>query len=433
VIIEAAVATARDWLYPAGAVPRFEALLRCHRAADRETISRQATQRGGLWLALDQCLDARPDLLLELVGCAGLHFLDSATEANVSALSRAVSGNIAELCSLARVPAEWSLHLRADDALTFPLSALSVTAKNDGDARIAITDGGTVEVRIDDDFLSIAPARGAGPLTAETQRTASMELARSTPFLHRGIRLAQGGLPALLQPPPGFSYLKEAPTEPDLGLLASCFDLLARYRPELLDEMRALPTWVVLLERGDHRLSFTADELPGVLYTNLVDPLETLDLIVHEYHHLKLDLLETQQPLLRKPTTPAVAPWRPDIRSARGVLHGAYVFMNVAHVFEPLFDAGTPSRQGRRRRVVWREAVASACQDLTEVDCGLTTFGRSLVRAMHDDALDWLAGAEEYADEREWAREHVARHAAAVRAGLMPEPTYMTGIDANTG
>jgi len=426
ILTDTAVGSAREWLYPGSAGTKFESLLAEHRASDRATIERLASDDGGVWRALALALDAQPDLQLELVGCAGVHFLRAAPASGVDAIVRAISGNVAEVCASAGVHAEWDVRLRPGESLAFPTSGLQVTPSGSG--RIAIvTEPAGVDLRYDDGSVRLSRSQEAN--SRGLQLASGDASVTKEPLLdYGGVRLTRGGLPALLKPPPGFTYTSRSPEPDDIELVATCLKVLERHRPELLREMQALPTWIVLLERGQHRLSFTADELPGVLYVNLVDPLETLDLIVHEYHHLKLDLVEARQPLLAKPTTPAVAPWRPDIRTARGVIHGAYVFMNVAHVFEPLFDAGTPSGQGRRRRVVWREAVLRACEELTSVDCGLTDFGRDLVDVMHEDAQEWLLNADGYEEERDWAHEQVQRHNERVRAGLLPEPDYMTGV-----
>jgi HEXXH motif-containing protein len=428
-LTEAAVGSAREWLYPGGAGAKYESLLREHRASDHLTLQRLSSDEAGVWLALKQALDSRPELQRDVVGCGGVHFLNTAPPSSVGAIGRAISGNVAEVCALAGVHAEWDVQLRRGEMLAFPLSGLSVR-HSDGRRLVINVSPAGVQLRYDDGVV-VPLDLGHGPSDGRLlrPRLSGASTAEELLFDFGGVRLTRGGLPALLKPPPGFAYTTEPPDAADAELLATCLKLLQRHRPELLSEMQALPTWVVLLQRGEHRLSFTADELPGVLYANLVDPLETLDLIVHEFHHAKLDLIESYQPLLTKPRTPAVAPWRPDIRTARGVIHGAYVFMNVAHVFEPLFRAGTASAQGRRRRVVWREAVVRACQELRSVECGLTDFGRDLVDAMHDDAEKWLREAVGYEVERSWARDQVQRHDREVRAGHSPEPAYMTGVD----
>ncbi len=421
---------AREWLYPGSARTKFESLLSDHRASDRVAIERLASDHAGVWLALERTLHSRPELQSDVVGCAGVHFLDAASQASAGGIARAISGNVAELCAMARVHAEWDVQMGPGGVLVFPLSGITVRNCDGGRLVIAVGRDG-VQLRCNDhvvrlDNPHVASARRLTPLSPHPS------IAEEPLLDFGGIRVTRGGLPGLLKPPPGFDYTSAPPDHDDVELLAASLKVLQRHRPELLFEMQALPTWIVLLQRGEHRLSFTAAELPGVLYTNLVDPLETLDLIVHEFHHLKLDLLESRQPLLTEPATPAVAPWRPDIRTARGVIHGAYVFTNVAHVFEPLFEAGTASAQGRRRRVVWREAVVQACQELRSVECGLTDFGRSLVDAMHDDAASWLRNASGYELERTWARAQVQRHDKDVRAGHLPEPAYMTGVDLTT-
>jgi HEXXH motif-containing protein len=425
--VDERVGKPEEWLLPGTAGSALEFVLAEHRRSDQTLLARMAETRGGPWRALHRALLAAPGAQDDLVGCAGVHFAARSEGQRLAALEREITGNVAEVCARAGVSATWSLDVRDASVLSFPVSGL----------RLLIDRGGQVTVRVTAEGAVSLTAPGVEVLLAgkplRVQEITGRGLhSQDLPTLPSpGVRLVLDGLPALLSPPPGFRYTKAAAGTDDLAVLTRALAITAHQRPQLFDEMQKLGVWIVLLQQTGQRLSFTADGLPGVLYLNLVDPLETLDLIVHEFHHAKLDLLESQVTLLDRPLVPVAAPWRPDIRTARGVLHGAYVFLNVADAFEPIFAEGTPSAQGRRRRVVWRTAAQQACADLLASDCGLTAFGHGLVREMFDRSNDWLAEAAlDHPVEVRWAREQVDRHLEAVRAGEMPEPDYITGADA---
>lgn len=165
---------------------------------------------------------------------------------------------------------------------------------------------------------------------------------------------------------------------------------------------------------------------PGLVFLNLHDPLEILDLLCHEYHHLKLFRVQAEAPLMDRPEVPVVAPWRADRRTAEGLLHGTYVFFMCALLLDAVFTRFPPSDRGVLRHVLFRVCVESGRVELRAADPGLTPFGHRLVDEMaerNDAVLDALSVTAP--DALAWSRRTVADHMARAGGPERSEPWFL--------
>jgi HEXXH motif-containing protein len=110
-----------------------------------------------------------------------------------------------------------------------------------------------------------------------------------------------------------------------------------------------------------------------------VGALRLAEEIVHEALHLHLTELEAIAPLVADLTGTLQSPWRPELRSYGGVLHGAFVFACLKRYFDVLPEHWDSSagRHIRRRR-------AEISQELSEIDvarmrAALTERGAALL------------------------------------------------------
>ncbi|MFG1780692.1 aKG-HExxH-type peptide beta-hydroxylase [Micromonospora sp. NPDC049048] len=410
-----------DWLFPLGASAALTAAIEGRFDRDRQLL----TQIAGVhtaFAALDEALDVRPELWRGVPGAAGVRLADGALPARINRVATAAAGAVAEVACAAKISAVLTVGPTA--AVSFPSSRLIVRFDSVTEATITI-DHETVTVQADG-VWTVLTARTCGEVGLEAPENAAG--VERIPALDDFL-IDVDGVSSVITLPPHFALLGRSPHGPESTQLRQALAVLARTNPELHAELRALPVRFALLDRGQHRLSLTATGLPDVIYTNLVDPLETVDLIVHEYHHLKLDLLAETVPLLENPAAPVIAPWRPDIRTADGVLHGAYVFANVARAFDPIMALGRPSAQGRRRRAAWRAAVLRAVELLRESDARPTEAGQQLLDGMAAAARAWIdEHAEVDQHELRWATAEVERHVREVALGTRPEPRHMIGV-----
>jgi HEXXH motif-containing protein len=170
------------------------------------------------------------------------------------------------------------------------------------------------------------------------------------------------------------------------------------------------------------RQSFSVESVPRVVWCGIADPFELADVISHEYHHLKLFLVEEAQPLMRNPSAPTVVPWRRDLRGARGLLHGCYVFFCLSEIFDRLFLRFAPSSAGRRRLLTLLAAVDFGIDLLRATDWRPTAFGACMaseIEVRNRERLERVAAADPRLARS--VHEAIARHIAqAGRASSAP-------------
>ncbi len=119
--------------------------------------------------------------------------------------------------------------------------------------------------------------------------------------------------------------------------------LLIKNMPVLYDEIVTFvkAIQVVKTEDAETDISYSHPKVPFSIFVSLCDDnsvisnLRAAESIIHETMHLKLTLIENQQPLV-KPNTGNVffSPWRDEKRPAQGVLHGLFVFRIILAFYE---------------------------------------------------------------------------------------------------
>lgn len=173
------------------------------------------------------------------------------------------------------------------------------------------------------------------------------------------------------------------------ALAHAALDLIASYSPPLLSEIRLLSREIQFVRDldadPDKCVSFSDDVLPGALFVSLRAPnsliaVEDLaDSIIHEHRHQKLYLLQRACPLVERDFPLVASPWRQDPRPPSGLLHAAFVFVELRRFWNFIRD------RRRAESILRAEAeIASTDAKLTEAwatlcHVALTPAGRALV------------------------------------------------------
>lgn len=139
----------------------------------------------------------------------------------------------------------------------------------------------------------------------------------------------------------------------------------------------------------DKVVSFSDDVVPGCLFIGLgahpgiVDVYDLADSIIHEHRHQKLYLLEREVDLV-VPGQPFVpSPWREELRPPSGLLHAAWVFVELLAYwrFVEASDVATDVRSRAANQVaVSTERLSRAWKTLDSVRT--TPAGDELIRAL---------------------------------------------------
>lgn len=94
----------------------------------------------------------------------------------------------------------------------------------------------------------------------------------------------------------------------------------------------------------DTDTSYTDPELPFTIFINL--PLHehknwlerTVENVVHETMHLQLSLIEKKYKLYSDSSHKAYSPWKDEFRDSKGLLHALYVFANLQHFWQGVYN-----------------------------------------------------------------------------------------------
>lgn len=399
------------WFRPNVENHSLVAATREHSARDRRDLH----QARGMWprhvsAVLHAFIEEHKNGLLPLPGCAGVH----GPGRNRRGDSPTVLALVADAAFRLNLPFE--ARFRADGELYFPFSRMLVN----------VTPYSGVSVRVaGQDSIVVSGGDGTvswNPLDDDATDASLVRLPILSPAA--GLFFEEC---TWHKPPADFGL--DRFDQCSVGVLTDTMRVLAAIDEPLSAELGVLPVWICPLEGSNRRISYTVDDLPSLVFLNTIDALETLDLFVHEYHHLKLNLLQESDALLERPLEAVPAPWRTDMRTAIGVVHGAYVFANVARTFEAVFAKAAPSPQGQRRRVAWHLAVARAARDIRAASPGFTELGGLLVDDLQAEADRWLeAHHAELGREMIEMRDAIDTHIQRVRAGISTSTEFMAGL-----
>lgn len=118
---------------------------------------------------------------------------------------------------------------------------------------------------------------------------------------------------------------------------------------------------------------------------DLVDAVGALRLaesIVHEAMHLHLTNLEERVPLVANLDNRVASPWRSELRTYQGVLHGLFVFCSIACFFENMTGKKALNSSGLRHVAKRSQQIALELRSINfdELCEGLTEQGAELAR-----------------------------------------------------
>ncbi|MGH9278976.1 MAG: cyclophane-forming radical SAM/SPASM peptide maturase YhhB [Acidimicrobiales bacterium] len=184
--------------------------------------------------------------------------------------------------------------------------------------------------------------------------------------------------------------------EEDEGLVGAASEqvqrarvLIGQHDPDLAAEMCRLVRDIQFVRdesaHPDKYVSFSDDVVPGTLFVSvtagggLISVEDLADSLIHEHRHQKLYLLDRFVRLVERDRPLVPSPWREEPRPPSGLLHAAFVFVELRR-----FWAGL-AREGRRadaasqvRLIDGRLGVAWE----TLAGTALTPAGRHLVEAL---------------------------------------------------
>jgi HEXXH motif-containing protein len=413
---------ARSWLIP-GTNPELLAdAVRGHgENLDLEAVADLRVP--GLAKAIDviaTALDSNRQFLGRVPGCGGIHLSANAIERSprIQAELQALAAEASAVTGRS-----FSATLNAT-TVYFPRSGITVQADGPSDQAQISAGCGRVALSWCGERLEFEPTDSAAILEPEGCPS-GLTVQRSTVL--GGVRVECDSA-VLDLGIPDFFEVAAPPSAADISGLERTVGLIERASPKTLAELSLVTRCVVPLAQPPGRAihSSSARQLPGVVYAVFSDPFEATAMVCHEYHHLKLFLLQERLALLRHPYVSTPAPWRPDIRKAEGVLHGTYVFFGIATLFDQIFDTLKPTRRGYRRLAVWRVCVEAGIRQLSSVDAQPTEAGTALLEGMEQmnvAALDKLKAS--HPEDAAWARSAVQAHLAVVGTDRRQEPWFL--------
>jgi uncharacterized protein len=170
-------------------------------------------------------------------------------------------------------------------------------------------------------------------------------------------------------------------------LVGEALDLIEAWRPALARELRLICSAVQFVRdptaHPDKIVSFSDDSVPGALYVSivqgngLIDAYDLADSLVHEYRHQKLYLFERRHPTTFQGAL-VVSPWREDLRPVSGLLHAAFVFVELGRFWEHVLEHG-PERLHNRAAAQLKDTERNLAQAFETLRrCELTAAGRAL-------------------------------------------------------
>ncbi len=148
------------------------------------------------------------------------------------------------------------------------------------------------------------------------------------------------------------------------SVIASLHQALQRLEqiPSLSASTMDLVRSIHVLDAGDeaYDVSHSDPFLPFSVFISIPrqkvpnSALRLMESTVHEAMHLQLSLIENVFDLVQERDVRLPSPWRSELRPPAGVLHGIYVFVNIARVYDlmiPTSDPSSPQAQFIRRRL----------------------------------------------------------------------------------
>jgi HEXXH motif-containing protein len=391
-----------------------------HRQDDLALLSALAQESGCLEASdgLPTAFSALAQCLGDIPACGGLH---GNSENDVIA---AAVGCLSESSLHGECSDDIDVEITALRELVLPRSGLTITLPEPCDVRCRASYNAVTITAASRELARIGHAAEGG-LELLTAASGVRALNR---FVASGVPVEGGYQRYGAQLPSSADVLDRPLSEEEKDHLHIALGLLQAAAPALYDELQQEKVRVIALRprSGVLRQSCSFRSAPGLVFVNLSDPLEVLDLLCHEYHHLKLFRVQETATLMHRPSIPVRAPWRADWRTSEGLLHGTYVFYMCAWLLDSLFQVFSRSKRGQTRLTIFRASIEAGLAELERVKPELSPLGRSLVDAMHtgNDAAISILDASSPASVK-WARRVVGDHIARVGAGEGREPWFL--------
>ncbi|MCP3979041.1 MAG: hypothetical protein GY716_06870 [bacterium] len=386
---------------------------RDHHRADRELLASLRTDPDRSDVS---CPLAELDGLESLPACGGLHQSPAAlcATAMMSAAERAlVDGSSAQGT------------VEGGREFALPICGVRLVVPDDAALHWVVDAGGELQLSDGGRLLATISRSSPGEPWGVVAGDEAQRL-RRTPV--GGLTIEPGLVSYDARLPTSASILDRPLTDKEFHAIEVAVGLLRSAAPDLLREMTDEGVRLVPLtpKPGVIRQSCSFRTAPGLVFLNPGDPLEILDLLCHEYHHLKLFRFQEHHELLAEPDVPVAAPWRADTRTAEGLLHGTYVFVMCAWLLDRVYALFPPSWRGRRRLVVFRVCVESALAELRRARAGPIGLGRSLVERIDESNTAALAALNDRLPETvEWARRTVDDHMARSGTERSTDPWFL--------
>lgn len=171
-------------------------------------------------------------------------------------------------------------------------------------------------------------------------------------------------------------------------LVAEAIALITEYDPALAAEIRLISPEIQFVRdisaHPDKVVSFSDDVVPGALYLGLgsraggVDVYDLADSLIHEHRHQKLYLLSREAELVAADRPLVASPWREEPRPPSGLLHAAWVFVELLRFWRYVDQHAGPDVRARAASQIatTEDRLAQAWETLA--DCQLTPAGRHL-------------------------------------------------------
>jgi HEXXH motif-containing protein len=175
--------------------------------------------------------------------------------------------------------------------------------------------------------------------------------------------------------------------------IQSALALLQWADSQFFEEVRSLARLIVLATPGPNAGFNGASTFflwAGILINARVrrNPIQMIDLLVHESSHVLLFGIAAEEPLTRNSATDRYAsPVRPDPRPIDGIFHACFVTTRVHLAMSRLLETGLLSSQDAveaRGRRDFNGNAARASFDLLRLHAETTDTGKQVLDALHD-------------------------------------------------
>lgn len=159
-------------------------------------------------------------------------------------------------------------------------------------------------------------------------------------------------------------------------------EILSARAPRVFDDL-LVHAKVIVPTCADASTGFSLDTCRAAMFINLEEQMvDTVDHMVHEAGHNKLDTVNDLYPLLQPEDAGLFpSPWRQDPRPMEGIVHGAYVFTLVGHTFAKMMQEDSDLAALSVRVDLYKDQVAEALETIN-ANAQFTNAGQEFFNAL---------------------------------------------------